>query len=156
MRSPASSEDQLGASVCFALYTSMQTTLQLYRDLLAPWGLSFQQLLVLAVVWEHDEVSPGEIAAVLQLDSSSVSGLLGRMESAGLVLREHSRADRRAVRVIPTEHSLEIKAQLTHIEGCVVEAMRMESVEAESLVAALASLRTSIRGYRPEQPQRVP
>jgi DNA-binding MarR family transcriptional regulator len=156
MRSPDSPEDQLGASVCFALYTSMQATLQLYRELLAPWGLSFQQLLVLAVVWERGSASPGEIATVLQLDSSSVSGLLSRMEAADLVIRENSRTDRRAVTVIPTDHSLDIKAQLTHIEGCVVDAMQMESADAENLVAALASLRTSIRGYRPEQTARIP
>lgn len=156
MRSPETSEAQLGSSVCFALYTSMQATLQLYRELLAPWGLSFQQLLVLAVVWERGAASPGEIATVLQLDSSSVSGLLSRMEAADLVVRENSRTDRRAVTVLPTEQSLEIKDQLTHIEGCIVDAMQMESADAENLVAALASLRTSIRGYRPEQPARIP
>ena len=36
--------------------------------------------MVLAVVWEREEVSPGELAETLSLDASSVSGLVGRLE----------------------------------------------------------------------------
>lgn len=137
----------LESSVCFALYSSLQTTLGLYRDLLAPWGLTYQQLLVLAVVWERGEVAPGVLADELCLDPSSVSGLLGRMERADLIRREHDAADRRAVRVLPTERSLDIRAELGHLERCVTEAMQITRADAETLVASLHSLRTTVRAY---------
>ncbi len=144
---PTTESATLESSVCFALYSSLQTTLGLYRELLAPWGLTYQQLLVLAIVWERGEVAPGVLADELCLDPSSVSGLLGRMERAGLVRREHDAADRRAVRVTPTERSLDIRAELGHLERCVTDAMQITRADAETLVASLHSLRTTVRAY---------
>ncbi|MFC8682090.1 MarR family winged helix-turn-helix transcriptional regulator [Microbacterium ureisolvens] len=137
----------LESSVCFALYSSMQTTLQLYRDLLAPWGLTYQQLMVLAVVWERGDVSPGELAETLCLDASSVSGLVGRLERMGFLQREHRASDRRSVRVTATEHALEVRGELGHIERCVAEAMQVTSADAQAVVATLRSLRGSMLRY---------
>ena len=144
MTAPAAT---LESSVCFALYTSMQTTLQLYRDLLEPWGLTYQQLMVLAVVWEREEVSPGELAETLCLDASSVSGLVGRLERMGYLSREHSSTDRRSVRVTATPRALAVRGELGHIERCVAEAMQVTRADAEAVVGALRSLRTSMLDY---------
>ena len=144
MSAPAATME---SSVCFALYSSMQTTLQLYRELLAPWGLTYQQLMVLAVVWERGDVSPGELAEVLCLDASSVSGLIGRLERDGYLRREPSPADRRGVRVVATEHAIEVRGQLGHLERCVSEAMQVTPADAEAVVATLRSLRQSMLGY---------
>jgi len=147
MNSTALPEADLEASVCFALYTSMQATLQLYRDLLAPWGLTFQQALVLAVLWERGDVSPSELATALQLDSSSISGLLNRMEAAGLVRREPSLTDRRAVRITPTERSLEIRSELAPVGQCIVEALDLDRDDAVKIVGSLHALRDRITEY---------
>ncbi|GAA5200306.1 MarR family transcriptional regulator [Microbacterium jejuense] len=147
MNATAMPEADLEASVCFALYTSMQATLQLYRDLLAPWGLTFQQALVLAVLWEHGDASPGDLATALQLDSSSISGLLNRMEAAGLVQRAPSQADRRAVRVTPTERSLQIRSELAPVGQCIVEALALDRDDAVTLVGSLHALRDRITDY---------
>jgi DNA-binding MarR family transcriptional regulator len=144
MTTPAAT---LESSVCFALYTSMQTTLQLYRDLLAPWGLTYQQLMVLAVVWEREEVSPGELAETLSLDASSVSGLVGRLERIGYLRREHSTSDRRSVRITATAHALAVRGELGHIERCVGEAMQVTPADAEAVVATLHTLRSSMLDY---------
>lgn len=144
MTTPAAT---LESSVCFALYTSMQATLQLYRDLLAPWGLTYQQLTVLAVVWEREEVSPGELAETLCLDASSVSGLVGRLERIGYLRREHSTSDRRSVRITATAHALEVRGELGHIERCVGEAMRVTPADAEAVVSTLHTLRSSMLDY---------
>jgi len=137
----------LESSVCFALYSSMQTTLQLYRDLLEPWGLSYQQLMVLAVVWELGEVSPGRLADALCLDASSVSGLVGRLERMGYLQREHSSSDRRSVRVTATAHAYAVRGELGHLERCVSDAMQITRADAEAVVATLQSLRSSMLGY---------
>jgi len=140
-------DSDLEQSVCFALYSSMQATLQLYRDLLAPWGLTFQQVLLLVVLWEHDDVTPGELAAALHLDSSSVSGLLSRMEKADLVRRTHSVTDRRAVRVSATDKAMHIKAELEPVGRCVADAIELERSEAEALIGALHALRSRVSTF---------
>ena len=143
----ATTARDLESSVCFALYSSMQTTLQLYRRLLAPWGLTYQQLMVLAVVWERGEVSPTELAELLCLDASSISGLVGRLERAGHLRREHNASDRRSVKVTATEKSYEIRGQLGHIERCVAEAMRLTPDDAQTALTTLRSLRTAMLSY---------
>ena len=59
-------------SVCFAVYSAAQATVQLYRDLLAPWGVTYQQLLVLGILWRDESTSPGRIADELQIGRAHV------------------------------------------------------------------------------------
>lgn len=138
-------------AVCLALYSTMNATLQLYRDLLSPWGLSYQQLMVLGLLWSEGEQTPGEISAALMLDSSSVAGLLSRMQGAGLIERETSPDDRRRVRVTPTARSQEIVAELGWLEGCMTQAIDLEPDEAHDLVTRLNDLRERLTAFpRPE------
>ena len=138
-------------AVCLALYSTMNATLQLYRDLLSPWSLSYQQLMVLGLLWSEGEQTPGEISAALLLDTSSVAGLLRRMQEAGLIERETSSTDRRRVRVTPTARSREIIAELGWLEGCMTEAIDLEPDEAHDLVTRLNDLRARVTAFpRPE------
>lgn len=140
-------DPRLNEALCLALYSTMNATLQLYRDLLAPVGLTYQQLLVLAILWESDESTPGRIADDLMLDSSSVAGLLGRMERAGLIDRAVDETDRRRILVRPTAHSKDIRDRLGWLEGCVSEAMALDHAEAADLVGRLHGLRQTMTDY---------
>ena len=91
--------------MCFAVYSAAQATVQLYRDLLAPWGVTYQQLLVLGILWRDESTSPGRIADELHLDASTITGLVNRLEAAGLVIRSRPAGDRRTVMVTGTEAS---------------------------------------------------
>ncbi|UNX53826.1 MarR family transcriptional regulator [Georgenia sp. TF02-10] len=146
-------DERLSEAVCLALYSAMNATLQLYRDLLAPWGLTYQQLMVLAVLWEHEEATPGRIAETLMLDSSSVAGLLNRLERAGLVSREVDPDDRRRVRVRATPDSQEVRGQLGWLEDCLTQAMDLDPGAAHELVARLSGLRETVSTFpRPAAP----
>ncbi|WEK62576.1 MAG: MarR family transcriptional regulator [Candidatus Microbacterium colombiense] len=139
-------------AVCLALYSTMNATLQLYRDLLAPWGLSYQQLMVLGLLWSEGEQTPGQISEALLLDSSSVAGLLSRMQSADLIERETSESDRRRVRVLPTARSRAIIEELGWLEGCLTQAIALDPDEAHDLVTRLHDLRERVAAFpRPEQ-----
>jgi MarR family transcriptional regulator, organic hydroperoxide resistance regulator len=143
-------DSPMSEAVCLALYSAMNATVQLYRDLLAPWGLTYQQLMVLGILWQETDVTSGRIARVLMLDSSTVAGLLKRLESAGLVRREADAGDRRRVRVVATDRSLEIAGELGWLESCLAEAIALSPAQAADLVARLHALRESvIRAPRP-------
>lgn len=138
---------RLDAAVCLAVYSAANATVQLYRELLAPWGLTFQQLMVLGVLHESGETTPGEIAEALMVDSSSVTGLLSRMERAGLVERDVDRADRRRVLVRPTTHAGRTLGQLEWLEGCLAEAIALDPEEARDLVSRLHALRDTVSAF---------
>lgn len=135
----------LDSAVCFSLYSSLQATLQLYRDLLAPWGLTYQQLLVLVVLWEQGSVTPSDLAQSLHLDRSTISGLLKRMERDGLITRNRDIDNQRAVHVDLTERGEELRAELADIFVCVGQAMNLSEHDATELVTALHALRTAVQ-----------
>jgi DNA-binding MarR family transcriptional regulator len=149
--------------VCLALYTTANAILGLYRDLLTPYGITYQQLLVLALLWqaELDEhappVTPGAIADELMLDASSVTGLVTRLERAGLVERSTDPADRRRVLVRATKASRDVRDRLGWLEECVTSAVALDPASAHDLVERLHTLRAAVIGFaRPTTPAAVP
>ncbi|WP_328555055.1 MULTISPECIES: MarR family winged helix-turn-helix transcriptional regulator [unclassified Streptomyces] len=91
-------DDQL----CFALYAAQRAVTAAYRPLLEELGLTYPQYLVLLVLWELGETTVKELGTALHLDYGTMSPLLKRLESAGLVRRERSAHDERSVRVALT------------------------------------------------------
>ncbi len=89
----------------------------LAERILAKAGLSGQiqpgMGLVLFSLYEQDERTIKEIAARTQLANSTLSGMLSRMEKAGLIERSRDVQDGRLVRVRLTSraHSLETKCR---------------------------------------------
>ncbi|GAA2384524.1 MarR family transcriptional regulator [Dactylosporangium salmoneum] len=66
-------------------------------------GVRIGQNLVLEVLWDGDGLSPGELAARLQVATPTVVNTATRMEKDGLVERRPDPADRRVVRLYLTE-----------------------------------------------------
>src|SRR3954462_15804196 len=88
----------LERQVCFALAVTNRAVLAVYRPLLEPLGLTHPQYLVMLALWDHqkaatDDRSPlsvKQIATALQLDSATLSPMLKRFESLGLITRTRS------------------------------------------------------------------
>ena len=139
----------LDNALCFALYSSLQATMGIYRELLAPWGLTYQQYIVLVVLWERGAVTVGELAAALHLESSTVSGLIRRLERDGLVVKERDAADQRVVRVRCTERGAALRAEMAGIPACAAEAMtggtEEGAAQAGQLIDELHHLRSTLR-----------
>lgn len=89
----------LSEHVCFALYTASRTVINRYRPLLDEIGVTYPQYLVLLVLWERGDTTVKDLGTALQLDSSTLSPLLKRLEAAGLVTRRRLAADERSVLV---------------------------------------------------------
>jgi len=85
----------LDRQVCFALAVASRTVIGLYRPLLEPMGLTHPQYLVMLALWEHDPRSGRELARLLQLDPGTLTPLLKRLESAGLLVRRRDPSDER-------------------------------------------------------------
>jgi DNA-binding MarR family transcriptional regulator len=89
----------LDNQLCFALYSANLALNKLYRQLLAPLNLTYPQYLVMLVLWEQDDITVSDIGERLFLDSATLTPLLKRLESAGLINRHRSRKDERQVAV---------------------------------------------------------
>lgn len=72
---------------------------KLVRDV----GLTSPQLLVLKEVEQQGSVKPSSVAKEVHLSQATVTSILDRLQTAGLLVRERSDSDRRAVNLILTE-----------------------------------------------------
>ncbi len=100
---------KLDNQVCFLLYGASRAVTQLYQPLLAPLGITYPQYLVMLVLWEHEVASVRTLCERLYLDSGTLTPLLTRLESAGLVRRVRSKADARVVDIHLTAAGKKLK-----------------------------------------------
>ena len=92
----------LDEQLCFAVYSTSLAMNKVYRKLLAPLNLTYSQYLVMMVLWQRDGLSVSEIGGKLFLDSATLTPLLKRMESSGLIQRVRASSDERQVIVTLT------------------------------------------------------
>src|SRR5882757_10042551 len=88
---------RLDQQLCFPLYAAANAICRAYSSLLEPLGLTYPQYLVMLVLWESAPLSVGQVGDRLLLDSGTLTPLLKRLESAGLVKRERDPDDERRV-----------------------------------------------------------
>ena len=89
----------LERQVCFALAVTNRAVLAIYRPLLEPLGLTHPQYLVMLALWDNaksdgEPLSVKDIAALLQMDSATLSPMLKRLQTQGLVTRSRSESRR--------------------------------------------------------------
>ncbi|MFC9916191.1 MarR family winged helix-turn-helix transcriptional regulator [Streptomyces sp. NPDC127197] len=116
-------QDQL----CFALYAASRAVTARYRPLLDELGLTYPQYLVMLVLWERDRVSVRDVGTALQLESSTLSPLLKRLEAAGLIRRERRADDERSVALHLTPAGAELRDKARTVPVAIGEAMGLSS-----------------------------
>lgn len=109
----------LDQQICYTLYATSMAITRAYKPLLDAMGLTYPQYLVLNALGESDGATIGAIAARLDLESSTVTPLVKRLEAAGLVMRRRGLEDERKVEVTMTEAG---RALLSH-SGCLNKAL---------------------------------
>ncbi|HSK25972.1 MAG TPA: MarR family transcriptional regulator [Jiangellales bacterium] len=82
-----------------ALIRAARTHRAVAAALLAPYGLHPGQEFLLTALWERSPRSPSELAATCAVEPPTVTRMVGRLETAGLVRRTPDPGDRRAVLV---------------------------------------------------------
>jgi DNA-binding MarR family transcriptional regulator len=135
---------RLESQLCFALYSSSLAMTKLYKPLLEPLGLTYPQYLVLLVLWEQDGVAVGALGERLFLDSGTLTPLLKRLESAGLVRRERSVDDERRVLVHLTDEGRALRARARGIPRALAAAPGCSAAEVAGLTGRLQRLRTRL------------
>ncbi|WP_368545007.1 MarR family winged helix-turn-helix transcriptional regulator [Enterobacter soli] len=135
----------LDNQLCFALYSANLALNKLYRQLLAPLNLTYPQYLVMLVLWEQDGITVSEIGERLFLDSATLTPLLKRLESAGLINRQRSRQDERQVVVTLSEAGRSLQQQAVGIPQAVGCAAQCDTDTLASLKQQLDLLRQQLQ-----------
>ena len=113
----------LDQQLCFSLYSASIAISRAYKPMLDALGITYPQYLVLHALWEQDGRTVGAIAERLGLESSTITPLVKRLESATLVTRTRNPADERQVQVRLTDRGREIRNEC----GCLGEELLARS-----------------------------
>ncbi len=132
---------QLDNQLCFALYSTSLAMTKLYKPMLEEMGLTYPQYLAMLVLWEQDGLTVSELGERLYLDSGTLTPLLKRMETAGLLSRIRAVQDERRVHITLTAAGRKLKAKAAKIPGCIMSATQCSIPELVSLTQQVQSFR---------------
>ncbi|MFI7671270.1 MarR family winged helix-turn-helix transcriptional regulator [Nocardia sp. NPDC049526] len=136
---------RLDRQVCFALAVANRAVLGVYRPLLEPLGLTHPQYLVMLALWGEAPMSVKAIAEAIQLDSPTLSPLLKRLESAGLITRGRDSRDERNLVVDLTRAGRALRKQAEQIPPAVVEQLGVTLADLEELREVLTRVNEAAR-----------
>ncbi len=131
----------LDNQLCFALYSTSLLMTKAYKPLLAEIGLTYPQYLAMLALWEEDGVTVNTLGSRLYLDSGTLTPLLKRLETAGLITRERSTTDERQVLIRLTREGRALKRKAAKVP-------EKAAIAAGLPVSELISLRQKLKKLR--------
>ncbi|QCI65676.1 MarR family winged helix-turn-helix transcriptional regulator [Phreatobacter stygius] len=134
----------LADQLCFAVYSAAHAFNRVYKPHLDRLGLTYPQYLAMLVLWERDDVTVKAIGERLALDSGTLTPLLKRLESAGLVRRLRDPADERSVRVSLTDQGRKLRDKARGVPIAMACAIGRSLPEISQLKDELAALRDAL------------
>lgn len=135
---------RLDHQVCFSLQAASRAFGGVYREALRELGLTYPQYLAMMVLWEHGPLPVKTIGERLHLDSGTLSPLLKRLETAGLVKRERSPEDERSVTVHLTGAGTALRERALPVPRTILGATGMSVQEILALQETLGRLTASL------------
>src|SRR3954453_22304761 len=104
--------ERIEECISFLLGKAYQQVNQASKRRLAPYGVTPVQYALLKVLAERDGQTGSELGERLLLDSATITGILDRLERAGLLERRADATDRRVHRIFVTAQGRELQSAL--------------------------------------------
>jgi len=122
---------KLENQLCFPLYAASRLIIRAYQQDLDRLGITYPQYLVLMVMWEHEEFTVNEIAEKLILNTNTITPLLKRMETMGLLIRTQSMTDKRKVLIRLSEQGINMQINAAEIPANLLNKLNIKVDDAE-------------------------
>jgi len=151
MPTPSTAVDPLALDrqVCFALVTTARRVVSVYGPVLEPLGLTHPQYLVMLALWEASPRRVRDLADALYLEPATLSPLLKRLESAGLIERRRDPDDDRALAVSLSPAGVALRERALAVPGQVMERLGVGIPELERARDALNGILAATRQSAP-------
>jgi DNA-binding MarR family transcriptional regulator len=123
---------KLENQLCFPFYAASRLIIRAYQEDLDALGITYPQYLVMMVLWEDQEITVNQIAEKLILNTNTITPLLKRMETMGLITRTPSKTDQRKVMIGLTEEGKNMREKAAEIPSRLLQRLKIDPTE-ESL-----------------------
>ena len=131
---------KLDQQICFPLYVLSKEITGLYRPILQELGLTYPQYLVMMVLWEQEGLAVSAIGEKLFLDSGTLTPVLKRLESKGLINRIRNKSDERMVLLFLTEQGKDLRQQASCIPQKLLSQINIKIEDLENFKETLTQL----------------
>ena len=139
----------LDGQLAFSLYSAFMAINRTYKPWLDRLGITYPQYLVLSVLWEGDDQTITGIASRLDLEPSTITPLVKRLEQAGLVDRRRNPSDERQVKVLLTDKGRGLRAETRLLTDALYERAGMPVEDLAELNVRIQALRDAFRAADP-------
>ena len=131
--------------ICYELKMTMKKVEKTFTQILKEYGVNFAQSLILFCLLEKDGSTLSEIGSRAQIENSSLTTMVDRLEKDGLVARRLDPQDRRAIRLFLTKGGKQVGEKIFD-EGLRFNKLLAENLgeSKQSLVKALSIISASL------------
>jgi MarR family transcriptional regulator, organic hydroperoxide resistance regulator len=134
----------LDQHLCFAVYSSWSVINRTYTPILAEFGLTYTQYIVLTVLWEKDNQNVKSLGKKLFLGSNTLTPVLKRLEEKDLIQRVRDRSDDRLVNVFLTEKGRCLAPAAAIVPFCIPEITHIPVAELKQIKEKIQEIRALI------------
>ncbi len=135
---------KLSNQLCFPVYAASRLITREYQPHLDKLGITYPQYLVLLVLWETDGIPVGVLTDKLILNTNTLTPLLKRMESTGIISRTRSDNDERKVLIRLTKKGLLMKKEAAAIPLELLHALEKSPLSVNQLIELKDTLNTLV------------
>ena len=90
---------EINSCINFILSNTQNAVHNYFKRKLQDYDITPSQYALLHCLYVQDGLTPSQLAQALRLDTSSITGILSRLEKKGLIDRVYSQEDRRSVSI---------------------------------------------------------
>ncbi len=131
---------RIGNQICFPLYACAKEIVRQYRKPLEALNLTYTQYIVMMVLWEHGDMTEGELGRIVRLDSGTLAPLLKRLEKQGYINRVRPDDNERKLLISLTEEGDALKEKALNVPCEVAGCLNMSDAELTQLKSLLDKL----------------
>ncbi|WP_442784853.1 MarR family winged helix-turn-helix transcriptional regulator [Arthrobacter sp. CG_A4] len=140
--------------LCFALTVASRSVVGAYKPVLDELGLTHPQYLVMLCLWESSPRSVRDISGALAQEPATISPLLRRLETAGLITRQRMEGNERALAVRLTQRGAALREQATAVPGTMMARLGLTREQAGQLHASMTELIAATKAAAGDAPRR--
>lgn len=138
--------EAFGREMMYSVFRIRKALYTLIREDATRVGTTELQLIILYTLSKKDNIRLNDLAEKLNMSNSTISGTVDRLVSAGLVIREPSKEDRRAVTLHLSEKGKEKLQEAFNDESLLIQRLqKVETTLTKEEIETLLSLQQKVR-----------
>ena len=117
---------RLDNQLCFSLYATSKEIIRRYKPLLDKFDITYTQYITLLALWEQDGLLVKTLGERLYLDSGTLTPLLTKLESKGLIIKQKDTKDSRETTIRLTGKGRELKEKIVVVPSSMGACVKLD------------------------------